>query len=134
MSFLSGLKVFGQDIEKAFLWFGSPQGKAVVSAGEAVVESVAPASAPIVELFNEWAAKAYNVEALAVAASQASGTGPQKAALAISTIEPVVVQYAKDQGLSPRTAAQIQAANDAAVAFIKAMTETAVPAPATTNA
>jgi len=127
MSFLSGLKVFGTDIERAFAWFASPKGKAVVAAGEAIVETVAPASAPIVDLFNAWAAKAYNVEALAVTASQATGTGADKAALAISTIAPAVLQYAAQQGLSPRTEAQITAANNAVVAFINAMTQ---PAPA----
>lgn len=126
MGFLSGLKVFGQDIEKAFAWFGSPKGRAVVAAGEAVAETVAPATAPIVALFNAWAAKAYNVEALAVAAGQASGTGPQKAVLAIQTVVPEVLQYAQEEGVGARTATQIQTANDAVVAFIKAMTEPAI--------
>ncbi len=123
MSFLSGLKVFGKDIEKAFAWFGSTNGQAIVGAGEAVVEAVLPQSAPIVNLFNAWAKKAYAVEALAVAAKQSSGTGPDKATLAIETITPLVLQYAQAEGLPARTAVQIKAANDAAVAFIKAMTE-----------
>lgn len=128
MSFLSGLKVFGTDIEKAFAWFGSPKGQAVVSAGEAVAEAVDPAIAPIVSLFNEWAAKAYNVEALAVAAGQATGTGADKAVLVDSAISPTVLTYAQQAGLPARTAAQITAANNAVIAFIKAMTDTATPA------
>lgn len=131
MSFLSGLKVFGEDIEKAFAWFGSSKGQATIAAGEAVVEAVAPASTPIVNLFNEWAKKAYSVESLAVAAKKSTGTGAQKAVMAIQTIEPAVVDYAKQEGLAPRTAAQIQAANDAVVAFINAMTG---PAPSGTAA
>lgn len=123
MSFLSGLKAFETDIEKAFAWFGSPKGQAVVKAGEAVVEDIVPASAPIVDLFNSWAAKAYNVESLAVAAAKTVGTGADKAALVIEAVTPQVLQYAQQQGLSPRTAEQIKAANDAAVAFINAMTE-----------
>ena len=124
MSFLSGLKVFGRDIEKAFAWFGSTNGKAVVAAGEAVVEAVAPVSAPIIDLFNAWAQKVYNVESLAVAASQGTGSGAQKAALVISAIGPDVVSYAQAAGLSARTAAQITAMNDAVVAFINAATGT----------
>ena len=127
MSFLSGLKVFGQDIEKAFAWFGSPKGQAVVAAGEATVEAIVPASAPIVSLFNSWAAKAYNIESIAVAAGKATGTGPDKAAAVMSAVTPDILTYAQQEGLPARTAAQIQTANNAAVAFIKAMTE---PAPA----
>lgn len=126
MSFLSGLKVFGSGVEKIFSWFGSPSGKVVVAAGESVLEAVVPASIPIVDLFNAWAQKAYTVEALAVAASQATGTGADKAVLAISTITPQVLQYAQLEGLSPRTAAQIAAANAAVIAFINAMTAPAV--------
>lgn len=131
MSIFSGLKVFGMTIEKAFAWFGSPKGQAVVAAGEVVVETVIPASVPIVNLFNAWAAKAYNVEAIAVAAQKSTGTGADKATLAISSITPQVLQYAKDEGLPQRTAAQIQAANDAVVQFINAMTQ---PAAATAPA
>jgi hypothetical protein len=40
----------------------------------------------------------------------------------MSTVTPQVLQYAQQEGIQPRTAAQIQAANDAIVAFIKAMT------------
>ena len=123
MSFLSGLKVFGTDVEKAFAWFGSSKGQATVAAGEAVVEAVAPASAPIVDLFNTWAKKAYAVESLAAAAGQSTGSGPDKAALALQTITPTVVGYAQSEGLSARTAAQITAANNAVIAFINAMTQ-----------
>jgi hypothetical protein len=125
MSFLSGLKVFGTDLEKAFAWFGSPTGQAIVTTGEGVLEAVLPASMPIVNLFNTWAQKAYNVEALAVAAGKTTGSGADKAVVAISTIVPAVLQYAQQEGLSPRTAAQIQAADNAVIAFINAMTENA---------
>lgn len=125
MSFLSGLKVFGTDIVKVFSWFGSAKGQAVVAAGEAVVETIVPASVPIVNLFNTWAEKAYTVESLAVAAGKASGTGADKAAMVLGSVTPQVLQYAQQAGVPQRTAAQIQAANDAAIAFIKAMTEPA---------
>lgn len=129
MSFLSGLKVFGSDIEKAFAWFGSPKGQAIVATGEGVAEAIVPASAPIINLFNSWAAKVYNIESIAVAAGKATGTGPDKAAAVMTAVTPEVLSYAQQAGVSQRTAAQIQAANDAAVAFIKAMTDPA-PAPA----
>lgn len=125
MSFLNGLKVFGTDIVKVFSWFGSTKGQAVVAAGESVIEAVDPGLAPIVSIFNTWAQKAYNVESLAVAASQATGTGADKAALVISAVSPQVLQYAQQEGLSQRTAAQITAANNAVVAFINAMTQPA---------
>lgn len=134
MSFLSGLKVFGTDIEKAFAWFGSPTGQAIVGAGETFVEDAIPASIPVVNLFNAWAQKAYTIESLAAAASQATGTGAQKAALVISSVTPVVLQYAQADGLSPRTAAQIQTANNAAIAFINAMTQTDPTTSATVGA
>jgi hypothetical protein len=123
MSFLSGLKVFSKDIEKAFAWFGSPKGQAIVGAGEGVVEGLIPASIPVVDLFNEWAKKAYNVESLAVAAGQASGTGADKATAVMSAITPTVLQYAQEEGLPARTAAQIQQADAAVIAFINAMTK-----------
>lgn len=122
MSFLSGLKVFGSGVEKVFAWFGSSKGQQVVATGEAVLEAVIPASIPIVDLFNAWAQKAYTVEALAAAAGKSNGTGADKAALAMTTITPQVLQYAQQEGLPARTAAQIQAANDAVIAFINAMT------------
>lgn len=122
MSFWSEIKVFGTGVEKVFAWFGSPKGQAVVGAGEGVLETVVPASIPIVNLFNSWAAKAYNVEALAAAAGKATGSGADKAVLAMTTVTPEVLQYAQAEGLPARTAAQIQAANDAVIAFINAMT------------
>lgn len=125
MSFLSGLKVFGTDIEKAFSWFGSPKGQAVVAVGEGLLETLVPVSTPIVNLINSWAAKAYTVESLAVAAGKAKGTGTDKAVAVITAVAPDVLQYAQQAGLPARTAAQIKAANDALIAFINAMTSPA---------
>lgn len=122
MSFLSGLKVFGSDIEKAFAWFGSTKGQIVVAAGESLVEGVVPASTPLVNLFNTWAAKVYNVESLAVAAGKATGTGADKAAAVLTAVVPDVLQYAQQAGLASRTAEQLQTANTALVTFINAMT------------
>jgi hypothetical protein len=123
MSFLSGLKAFGNDIEKVFAWTNSTQGKAVVSIVEGAVESFVPQTIPLVNLINSWGQKAFAVEALAVAAGQSSGNGAQKAAMVISSITPEVLQYATDSGLSPRTADQITAANTALVTLIKALTD-----------
>src|SRR5579859_19929 len=124
MSFLSGLKVFGTGIEKAFAWFGSPKGQAIVATGETILEGFVPASIPIINLFNSYAAKAYNAEALFEAAGKSTGSGPDKAALVLAAIVPDVLQYAQEAGVSPRTAAQIVAANNAVIAFINAMTAT----------
>lgn len=129
MSFLSGLKVFGMDIEKAFAWFGSPKGQAVIASGETAVEDIVPASVPLVNLFNSWAQKAYNIESIAVAAGKQTGTGVDKAAAVTTAILPDVLTYAEQDGMSERTAAQITAANSAVVAFINAMTQPATPTP-----
>lgn len=127
MSFLSGLKVFGHKIETIFSWMGSPAGQTVISAGEAVVETVAPNSIPLVNLVNAWMQKAFTVEALAVAAGQSSGTGADKAALVMQSITPQVLTYAQQSGMAPRTASQIQAANDGLITIIKALTDPAPP-------
>jgi len=128
MSFLSGLKVFGQDVEKAFAWFGSPGGQKTVAAGETALETFVPASTPLVNLFNVWAQHAYTVEALAVAAGKATGTGVEKAEMVASAVTPAVLTYAQQAGLPAPTAAQIQKGNDAVIAFINAMTGSAPPA------
>ena len=124
MSFLSGLKVFGKDIVKVFGWLGSPKGQAVIGTGETLLASIVPGAGPIINLFNVWAQKAYAVEAAAAAAAQATGTGAQKADLVLQSIVPLVLQYAQQEGLAPRTAGQIAAANTALIAFINAMTGT----------
>lgn len=122
MSFLSGMKVFGHDIVKVFAWMGSPQGQKIVATGEAVLETAVPASIPLVDVANAWFQKAFTVESLAVAAGQSSGTGADKAQLVMQSVTPQILTYAQQEGLAPRTAAQIQAGNDAIIAFIKAMT------------
>lgn len=131
MSFWSGFKVFGKDIVKVFAWAGSPKGQQIIGTGEGLLETALPVTIPIVSLFNSWFQKAYTVEALAVAAGKGTGSGIDKASLAIQTITPQVLQYAQQEGLGARTAAQIQAANDAIVAFINAMTQPAPNLPPT---
>ena len=129
MSFLTGLKAFGHDIEKVFAWTSSAQGQAVVAAAEGVVEIAAPASIPIVGLINTWMQRAFSIESLAVAAGQSAGNGAQKAALVTQSVTPLVIQYAKDAGLAPRTADQISAANTALVTLLKALTDGPAVAP-----
>lgn len=132
MSFWSGLKVFGKDIVKVFAWAGSDKGQAILATGEGVLETLIPGTTPIINLANSWLKKAYVVEGLAEAAGKSAGNGAEKSVMAIQTITPQVLQYAQEEGLQPRTAQQIQAANDAIVAFIKAMTENpATPVPTT---
>jgi hypothetical protein len=125
MSFLSGLKVFGKDVAKVITWIGSPTGQKIVMAGESVVETMEPVSIPIIALVNGWFQKIYAVESLAASAGQATGTGPDKAALAVQAIDPLIMQYIAEEGVSPRTQAQIKAANDGLLQFINAMTQPA---------
>lgn len=129
MSFLSGLKVFGMDVEKAFAWAATPTGKAVISTGETVLETALPITVPIVALFNAWWNKAATVEGLAAAAGKATGTGAQKAVIVDQAIAPDVIQFVQQAGVSARTTGQIAEANNAVVAFINAMTQPAPPAP-----
>lgn len=125
MSFLSGLRVFGQDIEKVLGFGATTTGKAIIDTGEAVLETLVPASAPLVTLFNGWYSKAVTVESLAVAAGKGTGSGVEKAALVDAAIAPTVLAYAQQVGLAPRTAEQIAAANNALIAFVNAMTQDA---------
>ena len=74
--------------------------------------------------------RAFSIESLAVAAGQSAGNGAQKAALVTQSITPLVIQYAKDAGLAPRTADQINAANTALVTLLKALTDAPAVAPA----
>ena len=126
MSFWSGLKVFGKDIVKVFAYVASPKGQQVIGTAE-VGLSLIPGALPIIGLFNLWFNRAYTVEGLAVATGQGAGSGADKAALVLQTVTPAVLEYAQQDGLKPRTAEQIKAANDAIVAFINAMTKDPAP-------
>ena len=130
MSFLSA---FGNDVKKVFGWLGSPKGQAIIGTGEAVVEAIDPALDGVVTLTNTWLQEIYKAQALAAAAAAGSTGGTQKSAMVLNAMTPQVLAFLKTQGLAPANSAQLQAANDALVAFLNALGGTAVSAPAATT-
>jgi len=131
MSFLSA---FGNDVKKVFGWLGSPKGQAIIGTGEAVLEAVDPALDGVVTLTNTWLQEIYKAQALATAAG-ATGTlgNTGKAAMVLNAVTPQVMAFLKTQGLAPANSTQLQAANDALVAFLNALGSTATPASAATT-
>ena len=124
---MSVLSTVGKDIKKVFAWIGSPQGQATIQTGGAVVEAIAPALTGIVTLAEGWIKNAFTVESLAVAAAAQNGTSAQKAAAVMQNMTPAVLQYAQQAGLPKPTAEQIQAANNAIVAFLNAFAGASAP-------
>ena len=120
------LSAIGRDARKVFVWLGSPTGQRTVQTTEALVATgvtlVDPAIAPEIDagigLFNAWARQALQIETVATAAAASSGTGAQKAASVIQSMEPFVQQYASKCGAPAPTQAQLAALNNAAVAFL----------------
>jgi len=112
MSFLSTL---GKDFKAVFSFLGSPTGKAVIGAAEGAVEVAVPATTAAFNLINNWMAEALKVESIAAAAGQQDGTGAQKAAMAISTMTPQILQFAASQGYPVPNSTQITAINTAVV-------------------
>lgn len=117
MSFLTKL---GADVKKVFEWLGSTKGQAVIAAGEGVVESVYPPATGIINLANTWLTEIIKSEALAAGAAQQTGTGVQKAAIAIDAVTPQAITFAAAHGLPAPAAAELSKANDALVAFLNA--------------
>jgi hypothetical protein len=131
MSFLSA---FGNDVKKVFSWLGSTKVQAVVGVAEAIAEAVDPALDGVITLTNTWVQEIYKAQALATAAVATGSTGnAQKAALVLNAVTPQVTAFLKSQGLSAATATQLQAANDALVAFLNALGGTATSAATTTS-
>jgi hypothetical protein len=117
MSFLSTL---GADVKKVFDWLGSSKGQAVIAAGEGVVESVYPPATGIINLANTWLSEIIKSEGLAAGAAAQTGTGVQKAAIAINAVTPQAIAFAAAHGLPAPDAEAISKANDALVAFLNA--------------
>jgi hypothetical protein len=131
MSFLSA---FGNDVKKVFGWLGSPKGQAIIRTGEAVVEAIDPALDGVITLTNTWVQEIYKAQALANAAGATGTTGStQKSALVLNAVTPQVLAFLKTQGLAPANSTQLQAANDALVAFLNALGGTATTAATTTS-
>jgi hypothetical protein len=122
MSFKSVLDKIGTDAKDVFAFLASPKGQAIVGAGEAVVEVAAPGTAGFINLANNWLTEIVKTETLATAANVGTGSDAQKAALTLSAIVPQALSFAQANGLPAPTAAQLQAANTALVAFANAFT------------
>lgn len=113
MSFLSTI---GKDIKGVFSWLGSSKGQTVIQTAGAVVVAIDPALAGIVSLTESWITKVISTEALAVAAGQQSGSSATKAAAVLNAMQPEITKYFPNS-----TAAQLQDANTALVAFLNAL-------------
>ena len=98
-----------------------------------MLEAIDPALDGVVTLTNTWLQEIYKAQALAVAASAGATGGAQKSALVLNAMTPQVLAFLKSQGLAPANSTQLQAANDALVAFLNALGSTATPAPAATT-
>src|SRR5271165_3343633 len=127
MSFLS---TFSKDAKAVFTWLSSTKGQTVVSAVEAGVELAVPVSVPAITLINTWMEEAIKVETLASAAGSATGTGTQKASLALSTMTPQVISWASANGYPIPDSTQISAINTAVVNVLNLL---GAPATATTT-
>lgn len=122
-------KKLASDFKKVFSWLGSAQGQQVIATGEALAEAIYPPATAIVNITNTWLKEAIKAEALASAAGETSGSGPQKAAMVISAVTPQVLAFAAQNGLPEPTADKLGAANTALIAFIDALTgKTETPA------
>jgi hypothetical protein len=90
----------------------------VATAAEPFIAVIFPGISP---LFNTVVAEVGKAEALAAAAGAQDGTGTQKLALVLNSVEDSFNQYAKDNNFVPASAAEIEAAVNAAVAFLNAI-------------
>ena len=123
MSFKSVLDKIGADAKAVFVFLGSPKGQAVVSTVEGAVVAFEPGASGLVALVNNWLAEIIKTESIAAAAGQQTGSGVQKAAAVVSAVAPQALQFAQANGLPSPTAAQLQAANAALVAFANAFAQ-----------
>jgi hypothetical protein len=124
MSFKSVLSDIGNGIKKVFV-----VGEGVAKAAEPFVDIAFPGVAP---LFNAIVQQVGMAEASAAAAGAENGTGAQKLALVMQSIEGSIADYEKKNNLAtPLTQEQIETAANAVVAFLNALpasTTAAVPA------
>lgn len=112
-SFTSILSDIGNGLKKFFT--GAVH---VAEAAEPFIAIIFPGISP---LFNSVVTEVGKAEALAAAAGSQAGSGTQKLALVLASVESSFNSYAKDNGLVAPNAAQIEAAVNAAVAFLNAI-------------
>jgi hypothetical protein len=120
MSFTSVLDTIGKDFKGVFAWLGSPTGQNIIKTGEGVVEAIVPQATALINLGNAWMTEVIKTQALATAAGAQTGSSTQKAAAALNATAPQAIAFAQQYGLPTPTAAQLQAANTAIVAFLNA--------------
>lgn len=114
MSFKSVLSDIGTGIKKVFT-----VGAAVATDAEPFVDIAFPGVAP---LFNSIVQQVGMAEASAAAAGAENGTGAQKLALVLRSIEGSIAEYEKTNNLTtPLTQNQTEAAANAVVAFLNAL-------------
>src|SRR5271163_190439 len=130
MSFLSTVV---KDAKAGFAWLASTKGQAIVGIAESAVEVAFPPAAPAMALVNTWMAEIIKVEGLATAAGSQSGTGTQKAAMALSTMTPQVLSWAAANGYTIPDSANIYAINTAVVNVLNLLGASSTPATATTT-
>lgn len=112
-SFTSILSDIGNGFKKFFT--GAVH---VAEAAEPFIAIIFPGISP---LFNAVVAEVGKAEALAAAAGAQQGTGAQKLALVLASVEDSFNKYAAANNLVAPNAAQIEAAVNAAVAFLNAI-------------
>lgn len=115
------LGTLGTAFKDVFKWLGSPTGQKVIGTGEAIVEAIDPGLTGIINIANNWLTEIVKAETLATAAGEQNGSGVQKAAMVTSAVTPEILAFAAQHGLPTPTAAKIQVANDALVAFLNAL-------------
>ncbi|WP_348269739.1 hypothetical protein P8936_16450 [Edaphobacter paludis] len=127
MAIKSVLDKIGSGFKDVFDFLGSAKGQAIIRTGEGVVEAVEPGTKGIIDLANNWMTEIVKSQALAAAAQAGQGSGPQKAAMVLSSVAPQAIAFAQANGLPAPTASQLALANTALVAFANAFTESPAP-------
>lgn len=114
MGFKSILSDIGNGVKKVFT-----VGVTVATDAEPFVDIAFPGVAP---LFNAVVQQVAMAEASAAAAGAEDGTGAQKLALVLKSVEGSIADYEKTNKLTtPLTQQQVEAAANAVVAFLNAL-------------
>lgn len=130
MSFKSVLDDIGNDAKKVFGWLATSKGQTIVSTVETAAEAVAPQITGVVNIVNSWLAEIFKTQALATAANATTGSSTQKAAVALASITPQVLQFAQQYGLNTPTTTDLNTINTALVTVLNTLGTGTVTAPA----
>jgi hypothetical protein len=130
---MSLLDTLGKDFKGLFAWLGSTTGQNVIKTGEGLVEALVPASAGIINVGQAWLTEIIKTQALSTAAGAQTGSNTQKAAMALSAAAPQAIAFTQQYGLPAQTAAQLDEANTALVAFLNSFPGLATAIPPSTS-